>query len=81
MESLVQPDRLFSQCTYCQGRTARADGEEHEVEAEMGGECVVLRGGEVLALMAAGRSSRAGGCTSHEGRVSQWLCGTTVQLG
>ena len=45
MESLAQPDRLFSQCTYCQGRTARADGEEHEVEAEMGGECVVLQGG------------------------------------
>lgn len=45
MESLVQPDRRSSQCTFCQGWTARADGEEHEVEAEMGGECVVLVGG------------------------------------
>lgn len=47
MESLAQSDRIFSQVPYCQGWTARADGEECEVETEMGGECVVLEGGNL----------------------------------
>lgn len=46
MERLAQPDRLFSQGPSCQGWAARADGEEDEVEAEMGGERVVLMGGD-----------------------------------
>lgn len=44
METLTQPECLFSQGTHCPGRTARVDGEEHEVEAEMGGERVVFWG-------------------------------------
>lgn len=44
MERLAQPDRLFSQGPSCQGWAARPDGEEDEVEAEMGGECVVFDG-------------------------------------
>lgn len=46
MGSFAEPDSLFLQCTGYQGLTARAEGEEHEVEAEMGGKWVVLGGGK-----------------------------------